>query len=307
MSKLTFDWLKTVQSRVSVQTMTLTPRAISQSDRCFVIIPGNPGCIKFYEQFATVTGEGTGLVVKGVSHTAHAKCPGGPDHSHPELGECGLEAQVRHKVEYLRGEIFPKYERVVLIGHSIGCYMILHLMDLLQEDERAKVAKCMLMFPTIERMRATPNGRKLTPLLTHARWVFPFVAYSVSYLPDPLLNYTLSFFVKKKPDYCCHDIVKRNLLTPQVANSVTFLALEEMLQVVERDDDLISRHAEKLIIYYGNKDPWCTADMYEEVSKLHGDAAQVHLCQRDIEHAFVLGHSVETADMVIGWTKEIFN
>ena len=78
-------------------------------------------------------------------------------------------------------------------------------------------------------------------------------------------------------------------------------------KVVERDDDLISRHAEKLIIYYGNKDPWCTADMYEEVSKLHGDAAHVHLCQRDIEHAFVLGHSVETADMVIGWTKEIFN
>jgi len=305
MSRLTFDWLKTFQSKVSIQTMTLTPDNISQSKACFVIIPGNPGCIKFYERFATAVGEGTGVVVKGASHTGHAKIPSS-DHRHPGLEDCGLEAQIRHKVEFLRQEVLDAFERVVLIGHSIGCYMILHLMDLLTEEERSKIAKSILLFPTIEKMRETPNGRKLTPLLTHARWAFPFTAYSVSYLPDPLLNYTLSFFVKDTEDSCVRDIVKNNLLAPEVANSVSFLGLEEMLQVTERDDRQVARHASKLIIYYGRTDKWCTSEMHEQVSRMHGGRAKVHLCQKGIQHAFVLGQSAETAEIVVGWAGEIF-
>jgi len=305
MSELTFDWLKTAQSKVSFQTMTLAPRKISQPQSCFVIVPGNPGCIKFYDKFAAAVGEATGVSVKGASHTGHAKIPSS-DHEHPGLEDCGLEAQIRHKVEFLRQEVLDAFERVVLIGHSIGCYMILHLMDLLTEEERSKIAKCILLFPTIENMRETPNGRKLTPLLTYARWAFPFAAYSVSYLPDPLLNYTISFFVRKSEDSSVQEIVKKNLLTPEVANSVSFLGLEEMLQVTERDDSLVSRHASKLIIYYGKTDRWCTSDMHEQVSKIHGDRAKVHLCDRGIEHAFVLGQSAETAEIVVGWAGEIF-
>ena len=39
-------------------------------------------------------------------------------------------------------------------------------------------------------------------------------------------------FKQKSEDSSVQEIVKKNLLTPEVANSVSFLGLEEMLQVI---------------------------------------------------------------------------
>lgn len=54
----------------------------------------------------------------------------------------------------------PKDAKLHLVGHSIGSWCILQL---LKDQEIAKqVVRCYLLFPTIERMAETPNGKFLT-------------------------------------------------------------------------------------------------------------------------------------------------
>ena len=82
-----------------------------------------------------------------------------------------LTGQIDHKLSFLRDHV-PEGVKVVLVGHSIGCYMILSLLRALP---RARVPLALMLMPTIERMAESPQGRKVAPLLRHARWILPFL------------------------------------------------------------------------------------------------------------------------------------
>jgi len=263
----------------------------------FVIIPGNPGCIEFYEKFSRTLMKQTGLCVRGVSHTGHVKSPAGLQH--PQLTECGLQTQIEHKLMYLREIAFKNAARIILIGHSIGSYMILQMLDCLSEEEANRVIKAILLFPTIERMSLTPNGKQLTPLLTKARWLTTFAAFTVSSLPSKLADSLISFFVKTSDEQVL-KAVKRNLCDVDVANSCSFTGLEEMLKVKSRDSDLIERHLHQLIFYYGSRDRWCPEEFYQNMIEDFGDNIQSSIiqCPKGLDHAFVLNQSDDVALMV---------
>jgi predicted alpha/beta hydrolase family esterase len=74
-----------------------------------------------------------------------------------------LEGQIRHKLTFIR-DYLPKDVKLILIGHSIGCYMILKLLDDLESHQ---VLRCFMLFPTIERMAESPKGQVATPLLKY--------------------------------------------------------------------------------------------------------------------------------------------
>ena len=71
---------------------------------------------------------------------------------------------------------------MILIGHSIGAYIILHL---LKNCHRAEdVTKCILLFPTIERMAISPSGRYVTPMVTYFKWCVIATVTVFSFLPE---------------------------------------------------------------------------------------------------------------------------
>lgn len=39
-----------------------------------------------------------------------------------------LQGQIQHKLAFIR-QFVPPDVRIILIGHSIGCYMILHMLE----------------------------------------------------------------------------------------------------------------------------------------------------------------------------------
>ena len=158
----------------------------------FVIIPGNPGCIQFYEKFAEVLHLNTKLPVWGVSHTGHVQA--GDDVAHPHVLDCSLEKQIEHKRMYLEEEVFPQADKVVLIGHSIGCYIILQIINQLKDKDL--IFKSVLLFPTIERLRHSPNGTTMTPLLSNARWLFVFLTGALRFLPKSILSW-FAFYMTK--------------------------------------------------------------------------------------------------------------
>ncbi|XP_048519495.1 lipid droplet-associated hydrolase isoform X3 [Dendroctonus ponderosae] len=123
-----------------------------------ILIPGNPGVVGFYKQFANSLYEKTDIPVWCLSHAGHnlaensiTKLPNFTEHRNLY----GLKGQVKHKVDFLE-KYLPHDAKVYLIGHSIGSYMALEVLN--YPGINSKIIKTYLLFPTIERMAVTKNA-----------------------------------------------------------------------------------------------------------------------------------------------------
>ncbi|XP_054050766.1 lipid droplet-associated hydrolase isoform X2 [Rissa tridactyla] len=153
----------------------------------FMIIPGNPGLAGYYRTFiqALYCGLNQQYPVWVVSHAGHCKPPSGmemiEDTDIKELEDVfGLNGQVEHKLNFLKKNV-SKDIKLVLIAHSIGCYITLEMMKRASE---LQVLRSVLLFPTIERMAQSPQGKLMTPLLCKLRYVLYMPVYLLSFLPE---------------------------------------------------------------------------------------------------------------------------
>jgi len=80
------------------------------------------------------------------------------------------------------------------------------------------------------------------------------------------------------------------MLNPKVLHKIIKLAGEEMKYVKEADHETISKHADKLWLYYGANDKWTPVKYYRDMISKHPDL-NAQLCQRNFQHTFVLKNS----------------
>ncbi|ESP05249.1 hypothetical protein LOTGIDRAFT_152065 [Lottia gigantea] len=271
----------------------------------FFVIPGNPGIIEYYESFMRCLYHRTGskIPVWGMSYAGHVSL-GNEGSGITEIikqppEECTLYGQIRHKLAFIQ-EVIPADVKLVLIGHSIGCYMILRMLKYLPKQQ---IMRCFLLFPTIERMALSPRGQIITPLLQYLRWIAVFFVKAVSYF-SPQMQYRLilRFFKGSKVPECALN-ASMNLFDPQCVNKVTYLARQEMEIVTELDHDLISNYISKLSFYYGADDHWCPKDYCYEMKK-NFPHADIRLCNENFSHAFVLDASQEMSKIIWDWIQK---
>lgn len=74
---------------------------------------------------------------------------------HPELYT--LQGQVEHKLRFIE-KYLPDNCELYLVGHSIGSKIISELLKDSAMSERLAVKRSVLLFPTLQKMRDTPNG-----------------------------------------------------------------------------------------------------------------------------------------------------
>uniref|UniRef100_A0A3P8S9P2 Lipid droplet-associated hydrolase n=1 Tax=Amphiprion percula TaxID=161767 RepID=A0A3P8S9P2_AMPPE len=202
--------------------------------------------------------------------------PGNNASSAEEDDVFGLNGQIEHKLAFLRTHV-PKETSLVLVGHSIGCYIILEMM---KRNPELKVLKAVMLFPTIERMAETPQGKVLTPVLCHMRYLAYLPLFLLSLLPDT---------------------IKAGLIKLVLANAM-YMGGQEMRKVLERDNITIKKNLDKLIFYYGATDHWCPVQYYHDIKQdfPHGD---FRLCENGFRHAFVLDAGRDVAKMVVEWIR----
>ena len=208
----------------------------------------------------------------------------------------GLEAQISHKLAFIRENIPPDVS-LILIGHSIGCYMILNILDGLAPRT---VVRCFMLFPTVERMAETPNGRMLTPVLRHLRWFAVLLAFFFCFLPQAFRRGILEWYYKNV-DY--PDCVPKALLetvTPWTSNFATYLGKTEMNKVRALQRDLVERHLPKLSLYYGSIDDWAPVQYYHDFVEQF-PKADARLCDLRLKHAFILKRAEGKAMAKIIW------
>ncbi|XP_043532770.1 lipid droplet-associated hydrolase [Chiloscyllium plagiosum] len=241
----------------------------------FLIIPGNPGIVCFYKPFMRILYKilNQRYPIWAISHAGHCVPPEDMEMMEDvELEDVfGLNGQIEHKLSFLRKHV-PKDVKLVLIGHSIGCYMILEMM---KREPKLQVLKAVLLFPTIERMAESPQESVKASLV---RWALQ----SLQSLDETTVSASL------------------NLFNVDCAANAMYMGSQEMMHVVQRDDHTIRRYLDKLIFYYGYNDHWCPITYYEDMKKSFPEGT-IHLCQKGIRHAFVLDANLEMAQMLTDW------
>ncbi|CAK6434892.1 unnamed protein product [Pipistrellus nathusii] len=272
------------------------------------IIPGNPGFSTFYVPFAKALYSSVNrrFPVWIISHAGHVLAPkdkkilaASGDPNAQEIKDIyGLRGQVEHKLAFLRTHV-PKETKLVVIGHSIGSYMALQI---LKHAPELPIIRSFLLFPTIERMSESPNGRIATPFLCWLRYAL----YVSTYLllkpcPETVKSWLIKMGLQRMNVQSEFSVL--SVLEPFCLANIAYLGGQEMVQVVKRDNETIKEHLSKLTFYYGTIDPWCPTEYYEDIKKDFPEG-DIRLCEKKIAHAFILRSYQEMADMVADWLKD---
>ena len=212
-----------------------------------------------------------------------------------------LKGQILHKVLFIKAHV-PRDVELVLIGHSIGAYMILHMLEELRPDQ---VVKCYQLFPTVERMAVSPKGKLSTPLLKYFRWMAkPAMYFPYYFVPDFVKSKLLEWYFQGRVENKDVVAATMKIAHPFSLGNVINMGHEEMQTVIQADHEIIKRHASKLFWYYGTTDHWCPVEYYEDMKSKHPEM-DIVLCKEGYEHAFVLDSSQGMADLTWSWLKKL--
>ena len=287
------------------------------------IFKGNPGIVEFYEEFAIELNKSTGLDVIGVSHTGHLY-----DQNLNYWKPLDLAGQINDKLKYLNEHVLNSSSNgnnpvnVIFIGHSIGCYVILQILSMLKKDQKNLVKKAILLFPTIERMSETPNGKIVTFFTNFFLWLIYLVAYLITFLPEGVQKHFVhKMFTEKHDDLCNNisEVVHKMSISFHCVRSCFYMGKHEMNHVKKLNSNLVEQNLDLLVLYYGMKDQWCPLEYYYDmqnyVTSLVDDTSDekksmvptLVLDKHGLEHAFVIykRQCSIVANMVTEWVKLI--
>lgn len=245
-------------------------RQLTIAGKAIIVIPGNPGNVTTFKDLISQLNTRTGLPVFGFSYFGHiASGVAGVRQDSMKVSK-----QIEHKIALI-DSLIPKGVSLVLVGHSIGAYMVLEVMRLLELREASRhdrriISHSFLLTPAIERLAETANGKRFAELFKERFCLVPI--YLTQLLPDRLSELVLSKLVFSNEAYSSNLVpTLLQLNNATVVRNVIALAEDEFRWVKRRDDATISRNAAKLTIVYGREDGWAPFDFYEQVRNVHPD------------------------------------
>lgn len=234
-------------------------------------------------------------------HAGHDEPSSGDPRKVPPLegneSKFGLDGQVQHKLDFIR-QYVPNGVKIHLIGHSIGAWMVLELLKI--PEIKSQIHHAYLLFPTIEYMRASPNGWLYTNFVQRFWFILRLIIAIYSKLPTiiQILIIYMYFFVMNIPRFFIGTALKYS--RPSVLQKIVYLADEEMERVVEPDYDVLEQNERILKLYYGTTDGWAPVKYCHRLQeRIKGLDAELDIYQ--FSHAFVLRSSIEMGKLVGGW------
>lgn len=277
-----------------------------------VIIPGSPGMGHFYVPFASrLFDMCEGMFdVSVISHAGHS--PGHyKDVSNIFLTGCqtkdekssvddnvtdwySLKDQIAHKLAFIEEEAKTR-DSVILLGHSIGCWIILQMLKKLDPE---KISRVFFLFPMIEKMAQTPNALSSTAYLWSSLRI-PFtglVWLSAKLIPDRIKKWVLGIHFHTTPSEHLEHVIQGALgIDEKCIYNVLKMAQQETDEVVECPFNVIDENIDKIELYYGEGDRW-------NVECCHGDMVARYpekgISKLNIDHAFVERSSNVMAEYV---------
>lgn len=301
---------------VPTKVISLRKGVGERPDKLVLIVPGNPGLASYYEDFMVWMSEylDEDFTIWTISHAGQdvVNIPGHmelPAHKGNE-STYDLDGQIRHKIAFIE-EYVPATCKLYLIGHSIGCKMILEAMNHFKCHEakqaRIQLVESYFLFPTIERMKASPAGQSAWITTHYIAPLVVFLAWLVSWLPRGLLGKVIKWWMELTSSTsvlteCCQRATV-DLINATSIHNVLFLAHTELLQVNDLNVELLKRMGRKIRYYYGTYDKWVPLTYYHDLMQAYPEA-RAQICNFDLQHAFVLSNSDRMAHIVATWINQ---
>ncbi|KAG7168897.1 lipid droplet-associated hydrolase-like [Homarus americanus] len=284
------------------EVLTLGQSINENPENIILIIPGNPGLASYYIRFmetihASLKSTHALWTVShaGHCHTSHMTyCP-------DTIHVYNLEDQIAHKIAFIQDHI-PKGAKVTLVGHSIGCQIILRILKYFESNSEVAVVKNYLLFPTVERMKITPNGRRMWPMLCYFRWLVVLLTACLWLLPVRVKERLLKLYFRGRKVADCSFQATIQLFHPKVMQNVLWMAYNELMQVCDVDTVTIDKHKDNIVLYYGATDGWCP-QIYRDDLKAKIEGVSAILCEDGYQHAFVLEYSEPVGRKIVNWIK----
>ncbi|CAG8595359.1 4222_t:CDS:2 [Ambispora gerdemannii] len=268
----------------------------------FFMICGNPGIIDYYIPFLTTIYDKFrrgDIVIVGVSHLGH---------SHSLLNNANTDSklytlrdQIEHKIkcfDKLR-EKFSSSSKFILCGHSIGAYIC---SEVLRARPSHGIEKVYALFPTIQNIAQTPNGRMLQFLFYERsrNLAGPFIQHLRSLFTPGNFKYLIGLITwQQEPTL---SVTADKLLYGSIVKNTLRMAETEMQEVQELDEQFYREHLPKYVFYFGQEDKWAPLDHYRNLMERFPEG-NVFLCEDGMTHAFVMGHSEKMGSKVANWIK----
>ncbi|KAF2637702.1 hypothetical protein P280DRAFT_457286 [Massarina eburnea CBS 473.64] len=329
----------------------LGPRSESAAPTPTYIIyfmPGNPGLISYYTIFLThlywkLTETAHRIHVYGRSHSGFetdstkATVQGG------KAAPYGLEEQIthtEHAVERLVGSVKESEEtddvRVILMGHSVGAYMLLEVTRRLRKKfvggEGVRVVGGVCLFPTVTHIAKSTSGRRSSPLLTlHHLAHISHLATKILTFPLPTTFLSLVIKTLLRFPAPAANVTASFIKSPYGVEQALHMARDEMIQITEDawdaeiwgsappPSDLT--HARPVLRFlFAEQDHWVADETRDELIRLRGrmrdgggkeGVVEEWKPVMDIDeeegwpHGFCIKHSVPVAERVVDYVKEI--
>ena len=170
---MNYDWVE-IDGLYSQVGWRKRPKAT----KAIVIIPGNPGLARFYEDFANHLHENIPNANTFIFSNLGA-VSGGPKQSKffQNKEKFLLFGQIQHKRRLIEKMIDPDLE-IIMVSHSIGSFMMLHLME-----NRPMITRAFGLMPTIENMEEAPEGQKMTFHFSNSILIISLIFYIIRLLP----------------------------------------------------------------------------------------------------------------------------
>ncbi|CAI5456249.1 unnamed protein product [Caenorhabditis angaria] len=305
-------------TRMSIMGLSLSPENLvrenkgESEDRIIIfMIPGNPGNDGLYSDFGrrvirNLIGREERLgdrkiqfIFYTVSNLNHVLLP--PElrgsSTHRVTDRFSLGEQVQHKLDFVK-EYLPRGQRVYMLGHGMGAYMLLSILPYIKDDFHLRKAVC--LFPAIERISETPNGirlRKFISTLTTNDWLAKSLSFWIDLLPESTKKNIIN--MKLTPDQSYPELVDSitELLHMHVFRNVLHLFNDELEKINNLDENLLF-HKDLIYFYYGLNDGWCPIAQGE---KMQEKLARGHVIfdKTACESSFVFRDSTTMAEQVL--------
>ncbi|KAK4979581.1 hypothetical protein LTR66_010437 [Elasticomyces elasticus] len=325
----------------SIQIQSISDITEARNVLIFVIT-GNPGLIEYYRPFCTALlkhlsalnfkknqplSEDTNIYIYG--HSLAGFELGDADNRILPLDleqqiafvEARLDDAARSLISNADGR--RKNVEVVLIGHSVGAYILLEILqrrreratvsETAEQTDRVKIVQGICLFPTVTHIARSKSGRKFT--VSDAAKAFTF------WVPLGALQYSLGI-VTGFPSHAA-AATAAFIQSKHGVRQALHMAKHEMQTITEDRWDAemwdtalaTSTRAEKtkLFFYFGESDHWVAEETRDTLiaARAATDAGKhigrpvMEIDTKNIPHGFCIDHSEQIAEKVAEYIREV--
>lgn len=205
-----------------------------------------------------------------------------------------LEGQVKHKLDLISNHI-DKKSKIHLIGHSVGAWMAIESLHR-ADNLRGRIASVTLLFPTLQKMGETKNGKFVNEVLRNVHVFLLFLYALVYYMPNIISSFLIGLYIKYY-SLPTHYLVRiEKFLHPRVGEKILYLAYDEMDNVNELNIEAIDKIKHLTYVIYSSRDGWAPVDNMNDLKMF---SPPLQMKEVNINHSFVLKSSERVADMVV--------